>query len=42
MTLLIITGLKGGNLVYRYGVGVKTIDTIGTDDVHRHHKHDTH
>ena len=42
MTLLTITGLKGGNLVYRYGVGVKTVDTIGTNGNHHHNKHDTH
>jgi len=42
MAMLTITGLKGGELVYRYGVGVKTIDKIGIDDNHRYHKHNTH
>ena len=40
--MLTITGLKGGELVYRYGVGVKIIDKIETGDNHNHHKHNTH
>ena len=42
MSMLTITGLKGGELVYRYGVGVKIIDKIETGDNHQHHKHNTH
>ena len=42
MALLTITGLKGGSLVYSYGVGVKIIDKIETGDNHHGHKHNTH
>ena len=42
MALLTMTGLKGGSLVYSYGVGVKIIDKIETGDNHHGHKHNTH